>query len=168
MLLTEDWVRLACVGLLMMVGTICVLDAYYPGGLFTLFATGTGPNAADEAHARTMAFTTLMMYQLFDVYNCRSRRRSAFIGFFENKWLLVAIAFSLGTHILVIYVPVLQAAFHTVPLSLRDWVVATGVASSLLFAMEIAKIALRARDARVAAQAAAYRGIASGAYRAAE
>ena len=42
-LLKEDWVRLACVGLLMMVGTIFVLDAYYPGGLVTLFATGTGP-----------------------------------------------------------------------------------------------------------------------------
>ena len=67
-LLNEDWLRLAGVGLLMMVGTLVVLDAYYPGGLFTLFATGTAPNAADEAHARTMAFTTLMMFQLFDVY----------------------------------------------------------------------------------------------------
>ena len=82
---TEDWIRLACVGLLMMVGTIAVLDAYYPGGLFTLFATGTGPNAADEAHARTMAFTTLMMFQLFDVFNCRSRRRSAFSGFLREQ-----------------------------------------------------------------------------------
>ena len=115
-----------------------------------------------------MAFTTLMMYQLFDVYNCRSRRRSAFVGFLDNKWLLVAISFSLGTHILVIYVPALQTAFHTVPLSFRDWMVATVVASGLLFAMEIAKIFLRARDARVAAQVPAYRGIATGEYRAAE
>ncbi len=142
-LLTEDWIRLACVGLLMMVGTVAVLDAYYPGGLFTLFATGTGPNVADEAHARTMAFTALMMYQLFDVYNCRSRRRSAFIGFFENKWLLVAIAFSLLTHVLVIYVPLLQTAFHTVALSAFDWLVATGVAATLLVAMELAKFVLR-------------------------
>ena len=142
-LLNEDWVRLACVGLLMMVGTVAVLDAYYPGGMFTLFATGTAPNAFDEAHARTMAFTTLMMYQLFDVYNCRSRRRSAFNGFLENKWLLVAIAFALGTHVLVVYVPFLQAAFHTVPLSAHDWVVATAVSASLLVAMEIAKIFLR-------------------------
>src|SRR6185503_11744412 len=148
-LLKEDWVRLACVGLLMMVGTIFVLDAYYPGGLITLFATGTGPNTYDEAMARTMAFTTLMMYQLFDVYNCRSRRRSAFVGFLENKWLLVAIAFSLGTHVLVIYVPALQAAFHTVPLSFLDWLVTTAVAASLLIAMEVAKIFLRAGDVRL-------------------
>jgi Ca2+-transporting ATPase len=143
-LLTEDWIRLACVGLVMMTGTLAVLDAYYPGGLFTLFAQGSGPNMADEAHARTMAFTTLMMFQLFDVYNCRSRRRSALDGIFENKWLLVAIACSLGAHILVIYVPFLQLAFHTVPLSLTDWLVATAVSSSLLVGMEVAKIVLRA------------------------
>ena len=142
-LLTEDWIRLGCVGVLMMIGTLAVLDAYYPGGLFTLFAQGTGPNTVDEAHARTMAFTTLMMFQLFDVYNCRSRRRSAFSGFFENKWLLVAIAFSLGAHVLVIYVPFLQMAFHTVPLSMTDWLIATGVSSTLLIAMELAKIVLR-------------------------
>jgi P-type Ca2+ transporter type 2C len=143
-LLTEDWIRLGCVGLVMMIGTLAVLDAYYPGGLFTLFAAGTGPNAADEAHARTMAFTTLMMFQLFDVFNCRSRRRSAFSGFLENKWLLAAIAFSLAAHVLVIYVPFLQMAFHTVPLSLTDWVVATAASSTLLIGMELAKIVLRA------------------------
>jgi Ca2+-transporting ATPase len=149
-LLKEDWIRLACVGLLMMVGTLAVLDAYYPGGLFTIFATGSAPNAVDEAHARTMAFTTLMMFQLFDVFNCRSRRRSAFSGMFENKWLWVAIAFSLGTHLVVIYVPALQTAFHTVPLSMVDWLIATAVSSALLLAMEIAKIVLRAHDARLA------------------
>ncbi len=142
-LLTEDWIRLGCVGVLMMIGTLAVLDAYYPGGLFTLFAQGTGPNTADEAHARTIAFTTLMMFQLFDVFNCRSRRRSAFSGFFENKWLLVAIALSLGAHVFVIYVPFLQMAFHTVPLSMTDWLVATGVSSTLLIGMELAKIVLR-------------------------
>jgi Ca2+-transporting ATPase len=92
-----------------------------------------------------MAFTTLMMFQLFDVYNCRSRRRSAFTGFFDNKWLLAAIAFSLGTHILVVYVPFLQEAFHTVPLSIADWLIATAVSSTLLFGMEIAKAVLRAK-----------------------
>jgi Ca2+-transporting ATPase len=144
-LLTEDWIRLACVGLVMTVGTLAVLDAYYPGGLFTLFATGTAPNLADEVHARTMAFTTLMLFQLFDVYNCRSRRRSAFDGLFENKWLIVAVAFSLLTHVLVIYVPVLQAAFHTVPLSASDWLVATGIGATLLIGMELAKVVLRVK-----------------------
>jgi Ca2+-transporting ATPase len=139
----EDWTRLGGIGAVMMVGTLAVLDAYYPGGLFTLFATGAGPNAGDEAHARTMAFTTLMMFQLFNVYNCRSNWRSAFSGFFENKWLLAAVLISLFTHVLVIYVPFLRAAFHTVPLSAQDWVVATAVAASLLLLIEAVKLFLR-------------------------
>ena len=128
----------------MMVGTIAVLDAYYPGGLFTLFAQGTGPNLGDEVHARTMAFTTLMMFQLFNVFNCRSVWRSAFSGFFENKWLIAAVALSLFTHVLVIYVPFLQTAFHTVPLSALDWAITTGVAATLLIGMEAVKLVLRA------------------------
>jgi Ca2+-transporting ATPase len=142
-LLNEDWVQLACVGLTMAVGTVAILDAYYPGGMFTLFATGTSPNTFDETHARTMTFTTLMMYQLFGAYNCRSRRRSAFDGFLENKWLLAAIAFALGTHVLVVYVPFLQTAFQTVSLTATDWIVATAVSASLLVGMEIAKFFLR-------------------------
>ena len=142
-LTTEDWWRLAGIGSVMMVGTLAVLDAYYPGGLITLFATGSAPNAADETHARTMAFTTLMMFQLFNVFNCRSVWRSAFSGFFENKWLIGAVILSLLTHVLVIYVPFLQAAFHTVALSAFDWLVATAVASVLLFGMELVKVSVR-------------------------
>jgi P-type Ca2+ transporter type 2C len=150
-LTTEDWWRLAGVGAVMMVGTLAVLDAYYPGGLFTLFAAGTAPNLADEGYARTMAFTTLMMFQLVNVYNCRSNWRSAFAGFLENKWLLGAVALSLSTHAIVLYVPVLQAAFHTVALSLVDWLIASGVAATLLIVTELAKIPLRARHRAVTA-----------------
>lgn len=144
-LTTDDWLRLGAIGAVMMVGTLAVLDAYYPGGLFTLFATGTAPNAADETYARTMAFTTLMMFQLFNVYNCRSIWRSAFSGFFDNRWLLLAVLLSLATHVLVIYVPVLQVAFHTVALTARDWVVTTLVAAVLLIGMEAVKLLLRAK-----------------------
>jgi Ca2+-transporting ATPase len=142
-LTSEDWWRLAGIGAVMMLGTLAVLDAYYPGGVITLFAAGTGPNAADEAHARTMAFTTLMTFQLFNVFNCRSVWRSAITGFLENKWLIGAVALSLFTHVLVIYVPVLQSAFHTVALSAFDWLVATGMASVLLIVMELVKLPAR-------------------------
>jgi Ca2+-transporting ATPase len=140
-----DWWYLAGVGSLMMVGTLAVLDAYYPGGLFTLFAQGTEPNMADETYARTMAFTTLMMFQLFNVYNCRSNWRSAFSGFFDNTWLLVAVIFSLSTHVIVIYVPFLQTAFHTVALSATDWLVVTGVSATLVVIVELVKVVLRAQ-----------------------
>src|SRR5262245_47509551 len=86
--------------------------------------------------------TTLMMFQLFNVYNCRSTWRSALSGLLENKWLIAAVALSLGMHILVIYIPFLQAAFHTVALSWFDWAIATGVAATLFVGMEVVKLVL--------------------------
>lgn len=45
--------------------------------------------------------------------------------------------------ILVIYVPVLQSAFHTVALTLADWLDATAVSATLLAIVELAKLVLR-------------------------
>jgi P-type Ca2+ transporter type 2C len=144
-LIAPDCWRLVGVGLTMMIGTLAVLDAYYPGLLFTLFATSSAPNAADRTHARTMAFTTLMMFQLYNAYNCRSSWRSALNGFFENKWLLGAVLLCLLAQLLVLQVPFLQTAFHTETLSPFDWAVAAGVAATLLAGAEIVKWVLRAK-----------------------
>ncbi|HEY6003873.1 MAG TPA: cation-translocating P-type ATPase [Anaeromyxobacter sp.] len=150
----EDWIRLAGVGLAMMVGTVGVLDAYYPGGFFTVLAGGTAPNAADQERARTMAFTTLVLFQLFNVFNCRSTSRSAIAGFLENRWLLGGVSVSLLAHLLALYVPVLQTAFHTVPLGALDWTVATGTAATLLVGTEVVKAILGPRRRRQAMAAA--------------
>ena len=42
-------------------------------------------------YAQTMAFTTLMLFQLFNVFNARSDERSAFDGLFSNRWLWAAV-----------------------------------------------------------------------------
>jgi Ca2+-transporting ATPase len=141
----EDWTRLAVIGTIMMIGTLAVLDAYYPGGLWSPFARGTGPNVADEAYARTAAFTTLMMFQLFNAFNCRSTWRSGFSGLLNNPWLVGAVLLSLIMHVLVVYVPFMQIAFHTVALSLADWIIATAVAATLLVIMELVKLGVRRR-----------------------
>ena len=93
-----------------------VLDASLPGGLIE----GSG----NIAYAQTMAFTTLMLFQLFNVFNARSDERSAFSGVFANHWLWAAIGLSLLLHAAVIYTPFLQQAFSTVDLSLSDWLTA--------------------------------------------
>ncbi len=72
--------------------------------------------------AQTMAFTTLVMSQLFYVFQCRSEYQSVFeIGLFTNRYLVAAVGISAAMHILVIYWPVTHHIFHTVPLSLTDW-----------------------------------------------
>jgi Ca2+-transporting ATPase len=108
------WYGIAFVGVIMAVGTLLVLDAALPGGVIE--------GAGEIRYAQTMAFTTLVLFQLFNVFNARSDDRSVFPDLFENSWLWGAVAFSLGLHVLVIYLPPLQVAFSTVSLSLGDWV----------------------------------------------
>jgi len=72
--------------------------------------------------ARTMAFTTTIMFQLFFVFNCRSEKRSVFsINPLTNKKLILSVAFSILLQLLVLYVPFLQVMFQTVPLGIFDW-----------------------------------------------
>ncbi|MFQ3664244.1 MAG: cation-translocating P-type ATPase C-terminal domain-containing protein, partial [Chloroflexaceae bacterium] len=106
-----------------------------PGGLLA----GTG----DLAYAQTMAFTTLVLFQLFNVLNARSEERSAFYRLFSNPWLWGALALSFALQALVVYLPGLQRSFSTVPLSLSDWLVCLGVASSVLWLVEGRKLIAR-------------------------
>ena len=122
---------IALVGIVMAVGTLLIFDAALPGG----FIEGTG----GIEYARTMAFTTLMLFQLFNAFNARSEAHSAFHGLFRNRWLWAAVSLSVSLHMLVVYVPFLQAAFGTVRLDAWDWARSIVVASSVLWIVETAK-----------------------------
>jgi Ca2+-transporting ATPase len=132
------WRGIAFVGLVMAAGTLLVLDAALPGGLIE----GTGT----LRHAQTMAFTTLMLFQLFNVLNARSDERSAFAGLFANGWLWGALGLSLALHALVLYVPGLRHGFGTVALGAGDWLRCALVASSVLWLQEGWKLLARGRS----------------------
>ncbi|WP_454624407.1 cation-translocating P-type ATPase [Bradyrhizobium cenepequi] len=129
------WGGIFLVGVIMASGTLLVLDASLPGGLIE----GSGT----IAYGRTMAFTTLVLFQLFNVFNARSDELSAFHGLFTNGWLWAAVALSLLLHALAIYAPFLQVAFSTVSLTGSDWLFCAAVASSVLWLRELSKLATR-------------------------
>ena len=116
------WRGTVFVGVVMAVGTLFVLDASLPGG----FVEGSG----ELRYAQTMAFTTLMLSQMFNVLNARSDERSAFAHLFRNHWLWASVAISLVLQVIVIYVPWLQRAFGS--LSAEDWLFCAVIASSVL------------------------------------
>jgi Ca2+-transporting ATPase len=130
------WAGILFVGVVMAAGTLLVLDASLPGGLIE----GSGT----RRYAQTMAFTTLVLFQLFNVFNARSDELSALDGLFSNHWLWAAVAFSLLLHVAVVYLPFLQEAFSTVSLSAGDWLLCAAVASSVVWLRELSKIATRA------------------------
>ncbi len=135
----QMWLGIGFVGVVMAAGTLLVLDASLPGGLIE----GDG----DLRHAQTMAFTTLMLFQLFNVFNARSDATTAFRGLFTNMWLWGAVGLSLALHVAVIYTPFLQQAFSTSHLSPGDWVRCAVAASSVLWLRELSKALSRHRAA---------------------
>jgi Ca2+-transporting ATPase len=126
------WVEILLTGVIIAAGTLLVLDANLPRG----YIAGHG----SLSHAQTMAFNTLAFFSVFMVFNARSEKRSAFVGLFSNKWLWGAVLLSLLLQAAVIYVPFLQQAFSTAPLSGRDWLVCAAVASSVLWLRELSKV----------------------------
>jgi Ca2+-transporting ATPase len=129
------WRGIILVGVVMAAATLLALDASMPGGLIA----GEG----NLRYGQTMAFTTLVFAQLFNVFNARSDDRSAFASIFANRWLWGAVLLSLACHVVVLYVPFMRRAFGTDPLSVMDWLRCAAAASAVLWVSELAKLVRR-------------------------
>jgi len=105
--------------------------------------------------AQTMAFSVFILFQLFNVLNCRSTYRSIFqLGLFNNK--AVTISFAISTVFLLFLV---QGSSMTIPfvgihigdllsvvnLNFIDWVLIFAVASSVFFFDEARKLIQRSQ-----------------------
>ncbi|AJY76451.1 calcium-translocating P-type ATPase, SERCA-type [Paenibacillus beijingensis] len=94
---------------------VCTLGAFW----ITLKTAPQGQQSL--VLAQTVAFATLVMAQLIHVFDCRSSRSIFHRNFFQNRYLVLAVLSSLLLMLMVMYVPLLQPIFKTVPLGLREW-----------------------------------------------
>jgi magnesium-transporting ATPase (P-type) len=133
----DMWIGILWVGAIMAAATLAALDLRLDGGLLG------GSGGIQEA--RTMAFTTLVLAQLFNAFNARSDRTSAFHHLFTNRWLWGAIFVSVALQVAAVHLPFMNDAFGTAPLSLDDWAICVGLASVVLWADELKKLAARRR-----------------------
>jgi len=141
-------------GLLVFYGTIMAV------GTLALFRYAQ-PQGQD--YALTLAFTTFVLFQFFNVFNARTEHGSAFNpGFLRNRWLWLALASVLVLQALVVHWGPAQAVFRTTDLSLADWGLALSVASSVLLLDELRKLALSPRVRTVWAGWAARAGVGAG------
>ncbi len=132
---TRMWLGSLFIGVVIAAATLLSLDLFLPGGLV-------------EGHdsltvARTAAFTTLVLAQLFNVFNCRSETTSAFHRLFVNPWLWAAVGVGLFAQVLVVEVPFLQEAFGTGSLDVTHWLACVALASAVVWFDELRKIAIR-------------------------
>jgi len=97
-----------------------------------------------EALVRTETFTVLAMCCWFNVLNCQSAIASA-LGprLLRNHWLALGLSLSIALQAAVLYVPALNALFHTVPLPLASLLPLLGLASLVLWVEEVRKLWMR-------------------------
>ena len=136
------WYGIGAAATVICAGTLLMLDAALPGGLID------GPGTL--SHARTLAFNTLVVFELYDVFCVRSDEASAWRPLFRNAWLWLAVAVGLALQMAVIYLPALQQAFGTVALGAYDWLACAIVAFAIVIAREAGKAWWRAYDRRAA------------------
>jgi len=88
----------------------------------------------------TMTFTCFVLFDMFNALSCRSQTKSVFtIGFFTNKFFLLAVGGSLVGQLLVIYFPPLQRIFQTEALFFSDIVYLLAITSSVFVVSEVKK-----------------------------
>ena len=97
--------------------------------------------------ARTMAFTGIVILEMVNIWNFRSLRMPLTkVGLFSNPWFIWAWLLSIGLQIAVVYVPFMQKMFHTVALSLNDWLFMIIISLPIFIIPEIIKLFLFQRS----------------------
>ena len=144
----QMWGDIIFIGIVMAAVTLIGMDMHLAGGLFTDRSVDAIGHDAQMTEARTMGFTILVFAQMINALCSRSHDQSVFVGLFANKWLWGAIALSALLQLAVIYVPFLNTAFGTVPLSAGAWAECLGLALIVLVASELRKFVLRAMHRR--------------------
>ncbi len=105
--------------------------------LWALNAYGAGP------HARTIAMLALIGAQLGQLFNCRSRSRSALTGLFSNGFVWGAVAMVVGLQLLAVWWQPLARLLHTVVPNSMDWGIITLAVLAPVVIVEITKLIAR-------------------------
>ena len=176
---TFDMVMIAWLGIIMVIGTLGVF--YLADGNLLTAETCTSSNfgtnewfmdnegkcnaeawkeGAQERfdNARTMAFSVFIMFQLFNVMNCRSKSKSIFsLGVFSNKAINISVAISMILLLIVVQgsdlgIPIIGInigellSVNTVGWS--TWPVLIFCASSVLLLEEFRKLLIHGKNTK--------------------
>ncbi|MEX2728426.1 MAG: cation-translocating P-type ATPase [Candidatus Sigynarchaeum springense] len=92
-------------------------------------------------YPRTLAFTSLVVAELMNAYNCRSESISIFKKKISDNWfLLLAVSISLACNLFVIYFEPANNVFRITPLDGLDWLMVVIIASPRIWSEEFIKI----------------------------
>ncbi len=113
-------------------------------GTFGLFVWDMEKNAVIE-HARTVAVNTLVMFEIFYLFNARYITASIFSreGLMGNRYVLIAIVVLIILQLGFTYLAPMQLLFGTTAIGFEEWLTIILISSSVLFLVELEKYVVR-------------------------
>jgi len=129
------------VGVVMCVGVLLMFRYY--GAEIGMNLANLGSNAPK---AQTIAFTTLIMFQLFNVLTYRAKNFR--IDVRTSKFLIGSVIISVLLQFAVLYTP-LNIAFKTIPLNWLDWLKIIATSSTLFIILETRKWLINRKTPKV-------------------
>ena len=112
----------------------CILISVY--GLFG-WAIQEGYSLEET---RTVAVNTIVMIEIFYLFNCRSLSQPAHkMGFFSNKLIFLGVACMIMLQLAFTYIPVMNEIFQSKPIGIELWLRIIFVSIITFFIIEITK-----------------------------
>ena len=118
-------------------------------GTFGLFVFDLAQGRPIE-HARTVAINTLVMFEIFYLFNARFSRAPVLNreGLLGSRPVLLAILVLVVFQLLFTYLPLMQTLFGTMALSASTWLLIIATGSSVLWLVELEKLVARRFEKR--------------------
>ncbi|MCX7996279.1 MAG: HAD-IC family P-type ATPase [Patescibacteria group bacterium] len=117
-------------------------------GVMGVYLTLLQSGAAVET-ARTIAVTTMVFFQFFQLLNARSETQSLLaMNWRSNPVLILGMAGSLLAHLAALYVPAFYWLFYLEPINLEAWMLILSTAVTVVGVVEADKYLQRKREAR--------------------
>ena len=152
---TSDMIKIFFLGTVMVIGTLLIFYISFQPSDPTMMLRDIDTDSQEFVKMQTLTFSVFVLYQLFNVMNCRSGEESLLsLGPFTNRAINLSVLISFSLLLLLVQgaaltIPLVGIQIgdllSTTPLELMDWVVITLVASSVLIAEEGRKIAMKNR-----------------------
>jgi Ca2+-transporting ATPase len=134
--------RIIGCGLIMMFGTLLVFEAVLGHYGYNVLSANISEPAM--ATARTAAFTTLALFQIWNVHNSRALTHSIFtVGITRNRPLLAVTILALLLQVAAVELPMMHPLLHTTGMNARQWFICVGTSLSLVILVELRKWAGR-------------------------
>jgi Ca2+-transporting ATPase len=122
---------------------IAIVSAMLLAGAFGFFQW-TLAQGGSLAEARTMAVNVFVFGEMFYLFNCRSLTQSMFaLGVFSNPWLIGGVCTMAVLQVAYTYVPFMNMAFHSAPISAIQWLLVLGASASIWAVVGLEKLIRR-------------------------